>query len=302
MLATADGMHTGNMTTIPPTYSNVEYTLSDFDFRHTGQMICSFCDGHVALTAQSATSSGPSLWMQANSSVTINGPKVTSWACFGNTSLVMNSQGLTSVNGVANATYPNIDYATMGGYTSIYCPCHSNWGFNFFTSTSVPAASTADFTMFEVFQLPNPPTFVLGGNTCTACSLFDMNTSGGGTCNMTDGVTISNTGSLSVYLNGTSVLSSGQMTAGQLLSRHVLEVQACAASGTTIWLDGTQLATNAAKVPAPSNRTSSAYYLGVGNNYNVNSFYLAELIYYPQTLASNQQNLTLTYLRNKYTI
>ena len=279
-LMTADGIHTA--TNAPSvTYANVAYALPDYDFRHGGLIMAAYADGHASLTSQ-VGGSGPSLWMRADAQVTLASQKVTSWQSYGST-IVMNGDGT-----------PTIDFTTMNGMTSILLTSRSNWGDTFCSTTTMAPTGNIDFTVFCVFQQPNPG----GANSCAY--LFDMNNIGGSWCSAMDALSVTPTGQLNAYLNSTNVLSGGSAALG---TRHLAVMQASASNGTgtTLWLDGTQVANNISKKPN-ANRAAGAWTIMLGNGNSANTAYIGELMYYPQVLSTGDFNTTTSYLRNKFGI
>ena len=282
MIATGDGIHAPTATP-SVTYGNVAYSLTDYDFRHQNMIIASYVDGHVGLTNQISTG-GPALWLRADGQVTVSNQKVTSWKSYGSANITMNGDGT-----------PLIDFTTMNGYTSIQMSSRSGWGNTFASSASMPATGNADFTVFVAFQLPNPP----GANSC--CYLWDMNNSGTSTCSPVDALAIAPSGTISGYLSGTSILSTGTMTSGALTARHLVVMQASGSGGTTIWLDGTKVAADATKLPSATRATGN-WWFEIGNGNSENGANIGELVYYAQALSAADMATMTTYLRAKFSI
>ena len=137
MLMTADGQHTGTVN--PPTYPNVAYSSSDYDLRHTNNIVASFLDGHVMrtplmgestaallLTASyglmAGTPSGGystlSSWNMANSTISFAGNnkiQIMPVGLNGNTALMFNGTSIAA-SGLINASPTNC--FTMGAVFS----------------------------------------------------------------------------------------------------------------------------------------------------------------------------------------
>ena len=145
-----------------------------------------------------------------------------------------------------------------------------------------------------MFQLTNPP------GSYSNTYLWDMTNQGSGWCSAQDALAVYASGAFGVWLNSTQVMTTGTMPATQLTKRHLIVWQSSTAKGTTLWLDGTQLATNSS---APNvNRATGTWTYGIGNGYNVNAAYYGEAIFYPQALNTTDMNTMTTYLRSKYSI
>jgi len=285
-LVTGDGTHAAS--TSPQTFANVAYAFADYDFRHANMIVAAYADGHAALTKQ-VGASGPSLWLAADSQVMVNYPKVTSWTGAGS-SISMNGD---------TTTPPTIDYTYMnsGGinYSSIRFPQRASWGQVFCSSTTIPSTGILDFTVMAVFQLDAASTAV----TTSTAYLWDMTNQGSSWCATQDGLTVSYSGALSAYLNGSAVLSTAAMSSSAQALRHLVVMQASVTNGTTLCLDGTQVAADVTKKPN-ANRATGAWTIQLGNGYGTNSIYLAELLYYPQALAAQDLAAMTTTLKAKY--
>ncbi|MEI6518610.1 MAG: prepilin-type N-terminal cleavage/methylation domain-containing protein, partial [bacterium] len=163
MMATCDGTHAA--TTAPSvTYDNVAYSLTDFAFRHSSKLIATYVDGHVGLTDK-VGATGSVLWLAGDSSVTISGPQVTSWS---------STVGSLKLN--ASDTTSSIDFTTLNNHTSIKIAPRSSWGMAF-CSPSMASLGIDDFTVFVVYQLPDPP-----GTNSNGVYIWNMNSQGSSWC------------------------------------------------------------------------------------------------------------------------
>ncbi len=278
MMATSDGTHTATL--IPSiTYDNVAYSLTDFAFRHSNKLIATYIDGHVGLTDK-VGATGSVLWVSGDSSVTISGTQVTSWA---------STVGSLKLN--ASDTTSTIDFTTLNGHPSIKIAPRASWG-SAFCSPSMASLGINDFTVFVVYQLPDPP-----GTNPNGVYIWNMNQQGSSWCAGVNSLYVSTTGAVNAMLNGSGIFSSSAMTAANLKKPHVVTLRATTGSGSTMWIDGTKTNSSASAPPA-----LNPWYFMIGNGYNVNTAYIGEIIYYAESLTNSDVTNVTNTLKNKYNL
>ena len=297
IIMTADGMHAGSLSgTI--TYDNVAYTTTDYDFRHKGQIVATYDDGHAMLTNSTSMSSA-SLWLRADNGTTLSGFNLTSWQSYGSTLATSYITGsptwnMTGVNGTGINNCSAIQFTA--GYADVMPP---------------GALTVQGFTLFYVFQTVGTPT--------ASDSMFVFTKAGNGQWTrvyMTNGqLEFTNSanpppsgGSWTWYDITTTSPTPFNDNKPHLL---VLNVPANASLGTkpTFTVDGTQAPTggvggNGSIWPINLNGgymglfgIYASYSMTSGDKYNV-----GEVIFYPSQLDDMDIALQTTYLRSKYGI
>ena len=118
-----DGSHAGSTTTTP----NILYTANDVEFRHNGNAVASYVDGHVDVRANAPWKYTISRWFMPDAGVTVNASNsVTVWV--NQAPRYLNTNNLTPQNTNLPVLVPNL----LNGYA----------GVNFSGTRTTPAGMT----------------------------------------------------------------------------------------------------------------------------------------------------------------
>jgi len=293
VIMTADGMHAAtNSGTI--TFDNIAYNAADYDFRHMGQVVATYDDGHAAITT-SLGMSNALLWWRADNGTSLNTYTLTAWQSYGSTLLGDHVGGapswnMTGVNGTGITTQSTIKFSS-----SSYICCE-------------PQGSTIvkGFTLFYVFQ-------TLGTLTKTDY-MFIIDPAGNASGSYLE---MTSSGNLQFYNSmPISPWNSYQLTTTNAFNDgnpHILALNVpstpSASNMVTFTVDGTQVATGSVGytgVITPVNLYNG--YLGLfgfyggGGYLTPDAFNVSEVIFYPSQLDDAEIGLQTTYLRGKYGI
>jgi len=169
LLCTADGTHAASMGP-PMTYDNVAYSAPDFDFRHSGNVIATYCDGHVGLTNQTGLG-GDLSWLRADGSVTLSGGyNVSSWQS-STSGVKITASGITLVPTGLNGqpglliTGTGSSYFTYSSGLQVGAPLTSLTVFLVFQTTSTFASGATTYLASWYTPTNNPSCYVaMGGS------------------------------------------------------------------------------------------------------------------------------------------
>ena len=266
-LCTADGVHAATLATASTfaTYDNVAYAAADFNYRHMGNLVASYCDGHVLLTNQAGLA-GDVCWFRADSSVTLGGgTTVSAWKS--SDSAVSVTAGPNNVLvGNAIGGQPAVDFTGAGSSASYFT----------YGSGLQGGQSLTGLTTFAVFQTtvayasPNYTYLYAWGP--AGSSYFELNSNGG----------------LTVAFSGVGSFVTPTTTRYDDQKPHVAVLQANTTVA-TLYVDGTQvLQSYTAHIPStgtPLTQIALGYDPGGGMS-NGNAIYLGSFLMYPYALSS----------------
>jgi len=283
VLVTGDGAHIAS-NTVPQTYDNVAYNISDYLFCHNSQFLATYADGHVAFSSQIGASA-PLFWLQANYNVPVSGgTNVSAWY-----------------------TYPdNHQFRVYAG-----TPQYSLTGLNGQPAVNLSVSPSVNGSQF----LPNP--YYTGPMSSDVTMVVVFQTSGHPSSGSTNNLELfgnGNTGFLYLYngvlqyktTDGTKSISSPLNTYNDD-KPHIVVITQCSsgspAFGSTMYVDGIQIVQDKTVYQYQSWTGTNNMQIQVGPpNASTpgGTIYMGDLIDYPSVLSATDITSITNLERAKY--
>jgi len=294
MMCTADGIHAATRTGPMLTYDNIAYGASDYDFRHMGQFIASFADGHVAFVNQLG-SPGVLASLGADSGTTFSNLVLSSWQSNGST---------LKFDKIGSA--PTFSATGLNGHSTIMFKADKSTYVACYPPPVTPMVT--GFTLFFVFQ-------TVQGSTITGTPyLVNIMQSGNGVWNQ---FFMSN-GAL-VFRNSKTYSSDFVRTSKQYNDDHphlaILQVSGTSTITATLTVDSDTPATGSQASSNFDSVTVSGQ-IGILGGYGMGtttnswssslvpptqcSINISEVVFYPTAQNTTTINQETVYLKSKY--